>query len=111
MLVLSRKTRQQIRIGDDITVTILLVKGQVVRVGIKAPVTCACCVQNCRYSTTNPWPSHRPRPRPARARPCRSTPPTTRPKTPVRHAAFARTRPREPRPDCSNCDAAAAWRG
>ena len=37
MLVLSRKTRQQIRIGDDITVTILLVKGQVVRVGIEAP--------------------------------------------------------------------------
>jgi carbon storage regulator CsrA len=37
MLVLSRKTRQQIRIGDDITVTILVVKGQVVRVGIEAP--------------------------------------------------------------------------
>lgn len=37
MLVLSRKTRQQIRIGDNITVTILLVKGQVVRVGIEAP--------------------------------------------------------------------------
>ena len=37
MLVLSRKTRQQIRIGDDITVTILLVKGQVVRVGVEAP--------------------------------------------------------------------------
>ncbi len=37
MLVLSRKTRQQIRIGDDIIVTILLVKGQVVRVGIEAP--------------------------------------------------------------------------
>lgn len=37
MLVLSRKTRQQIRIGNDITVTILLVKGQVVRVGVEAP--------------------------------------------------------------------------
>ena len=37
MLVLSRKSRQQIRIGEDITVTILLVKGQVVRVGIEAP--------------------------------------------------------------------------
>ena len=37
MLVLSRKTRQQIRIGDNITVTILLVKGQVVRVGVEAP--------------------------------------------------------------------------
>jgi carbon storage regulator CsrA len=37
MLVLSRKTRQQILIGDNITVTILLVKGQVVRVGIEAP--------------------------------------------------------------------------
>jgi carbon storage regulator CsrA len=37
MLVLSRKTRQQILIGDNIMVTILLVKGQVVRVGIEAP--------------------------------------------------------------------------
>lgn len=37
MLVLSRKTRQQIRIGENITVTILLVKGQTVRVGIEAP--------------------------------------------------------------------------
>jgi carbon storage regulator CsrA len=38
MLVLSRKTQQQIRIGDDITISILKVKGNaVVSVGIEAP--------------------------------------------------------------------------
>ncbi len=37
MLVVSRKTHQQIRIGDAITVTILRVRGRVVRVGVEAP--------------------------------------------------------------------------
>jgi carbon storage regulator CsrA len=37
MLVLTRKFQQQIKIGDQITVTILRVKGQTVRVGIDAP--------------------------------------------------------------------------
>lgn len=37
MLVLSRKQKQQIRIGDDITVTILKIKGQGVRLGVEAP--------------------------------------------------------------------------
>jgi carbon storage regulator CsrA len=37
MLVLSRKLQQQIKIGDQITVTILRVKGNTVRVGIQAP--------------------------------------------------------------------------
>ena len=37
MLVLTRKTREQIRIGDSITVTILRLKGHAVRVGIEAP--------------------------------------------------------------------------
>jgi carbon storage regulator CsrA len=37
MLVLTRKVQQQIRIGDDITVTILQVKGNTIRVGIEAP--------------------------------------------------------------------------
>ncbi len=37
MLVLTRKTREEIRIGNDIVVTIVRVKGQSVRVGIKAP--------------------------------------------------------------------------
>jgi len=39
MLVLTRKIREQIQIGDDITVTILRMKGQAVRVGIEAPQT------------------------------------------------------------------------
>ena len=37
MLVLTRKTQQQIQIGPHITITILKVKGQAVRVGIEAP--------------------------------------------------------------------------
>ena len=37
MLVLTRKLQQQIKIGDQVTITILRVKGQTVRVGIEAP--------------------------------------------------------------------------
>jgi carbon storage regulator len=37
MLVLTRKSKQQIQIGPNITITILQVKGQAVRVGIEAP--------------------------------------------------------------------------
>jgi len=37
MLVLSRKLQQQIKIGDQITVTILRVKGNTVRIGVQAP--------------------------------------------------------------------------
>jgi carbon storage regulator CsrA len=37
MLVLTRKQQQQIRIGDQITITILRVSGNTVRVGIEAP--------------------------------------------------------------------------
>ena len=37
MLVLSRKQKQQIRIGEDVVVTILQIKGGSVRVGIEAP--------------------------------------------------------------------------
>ena len=37
MLVLTRKLQQQIKIGEQITVTILKMKGNTVRVGIDAP--------------------------------------------------------------------------
>ena len=37
MLVLTRKVRQSIRISDDITITVLRVKGGQVRIGIEAP--------------------------------------------------------------------------
>ncbi|QGJ71524.1 Translational regulator CsrA [Planctomycetales bacterium 10988] len=37
MLVLTRKSQQKIHIGEDITITIVRVKGQAVRVGIEAP--------------------------------------------------------------------------
>jgi carbon storage regulator CsrA len=38
MLVLTRKAKQQIQIGPNVTITILQIKGQAVRVGIEAPV-------------------------------------------------------------------------
>lgn len=37
MLVLTRKHQEQIRIGDNITLTILRIKGNAVRIGIEAP--------------------------------------------------------------------------
>lgn len=40
MLVLSRKNEETIRIGNDIVVTVLEVKGNRVRLGIQAPNDC-----------------------------------------------------------------------
>ncbi len=37
MLVLTRRTKQSIMIGDDIELTVLSVSGEKVRIGIEAP--------------------------------------------------------------------------
>ncbi len=37
MLILSRKTDQQIKIGDDITITIIDIHGDQVKIGVEAP--------------------------------------------------------------------------
>ncbi|HUG66993.1 MAG TPA: carbon storage regulator [Pirellulaceae bacterium] len=37
MLVLTRKPQEQIHIGDNITISVLKVKGNTVRIGIQAP--------------------------------------------------------------------------
>lgn len=37
MLVLSRRVGEMIQIGDDVTLTVLEVRGDVVRLGIQAP--------------------------------------------------------------------------
>ena len=39
MLVLSRRTGESVVIGDDVVVTVLEVRGDVVRLGIRAPRT------------------------------------------------------------------------
>jgi carbon storage regulator len=41
MLVLTRKTDERIRIGDDITITIVKIEPGKVRVGIEAPADVA----------------------------------------------------------------------
>ena len=37
MLVLTRKYQEKIRIGENITITVLRMKGKAVRLGIEAP--------------------------------------------------------------------------
>ena len=37
MLVLTRKQQEKVRIGDDIVITVLRMKGKAVRLGIEAP--------------------------------------------------------------------------
>ncbi len=37
MLILTRRTGETLRIGDDVTLTILGIKGNTVRIGISAP--------------------------------------------------------------------------
>ena len=37
MLILTRTTEQSIRIGDDVTVKVLAIRGNQVRLGITAP--------------------------------------------------------------------------
>lgn len=37
MLVLTRKQNEKIRIGDNITITVIRMKGKAVRLGIEAP--------------------------------------------------------------------------
>ena len=37
MLILTRKVNEKIVIGDDVTITILAVKGNQIRIGIEAP--------------------------------------------------------------------------
>lgn len=37
MLILTRRPQESIKIGDDVTVTVLSIKGNQVRIGIDAP--------------------------------------------------------------------------
>ena len=59
MLVLSRKLNQQICIGDRITVTVLEIRGNRVRLGIEAPAEVPVFRQElldkCRLSQDEPF--------------------------------------------------------
>jgi carbon storage regulator len=37
MLILSRKTDEKIKIGEDITLTIIEIRGDQVKIGVEAP--------------------------------------------------------------------------
>ena len=37
MLILTRRVNESLRVGDDVTVTVVAVKGNQVRIGINAP--------------------------------------------------------------------------
>ncbi|MGP1594378.1 MAG: carbon storage regulator CsrA [Treponema sp.] len=39
MLILTRKTNQKIRVGDSIEITVIEVRGDQVKLGVKAPRT------------------------------------------------------------------------
>lgn len=39
MLILTRRVTEQLRIGDDVTVVVLGVKGNQVRLGVQAPAS------------------------------------------------------------------------
>lgn len=41
MLILTRRVRESVKIGSDITVTVVEVKGSQVRIGIEAPKSIA----------------------------------------------------------------------
>lgn len=47
MLVLTRKTGEKIVIGDDITITILDVRGDGIRIGIDAPAASRSSAKRC----------------------------------------------------------------
>ena len=41
MLILTRRVGESLMIGDDVTITVLGVKGNQVRIGVKAPIEVA----------------------------------------------------------------------
>ena len=56
MLVLSRKTDESIRIGDDIEVTVVSVRGNRVKLAISAPKEIP--IQRSELSSSMKWGSH-----------------------------------------------------
>jgi carbon storage regulator len=63
VLVLSRKSGEKLHVGDYITITVLEVKGNRIRLGIDAPEACA-VLRGELYEAGRPWrdpgcPNHR----------------------------------------------------
>jgi carbon storage regulator len=55
MLVLSRKTGQSIRIGDDIVLTVVAVNGKRAKIGIQAPSHCNIVRQEILADGAEQW--------------------------------------------------------
>lgn len=53
MLVLTRKYQEKIRIGDNITITVLRTKGKAVRLGIEAPAEVPVVRGELSFETAN----------------------------------------------------------
>jgi carbon storage regulator len=54
MLVLTRKYQEKIRIGDNITITVLRTKGKAVRLGIEAPANVPVVRGELRFESDEP---------------------------------------------------------
>ena len=50
MLVLSRRVGDSVVIGDDVVVTVLEVRGDVIRIGVDAPVRSPYAARSCSPS-------------------------------------------------------------
>lgn len=52
MLVLTRKESQRIQIGDNITITVVRVQGNKVRIGIEAPAELPICREEILFDAS-----------------------------------------------------------
>lgn len=49
MLALARKVNESIMIGNDIEITVLEIKGDQIKLGVKAPKSVQSIAKNCMY--------------------------------------------------------------
>jgi carbon storage regulator len=77
MLILARRPNESLRIGDDVTITVLGLSGNQIRLGIDAPPTVAVDREEIHKRkvaervVTLPLATHNTTPKPTEARPAR----------------------------------------